>query len=143
MTAARLAVAAVLVAGCAARSPRVPYGLLSEGVEPFVASHPLAADQELRLDEVGRTPSASYHLAQVHGSERPHRHLYHDLTVVVLAGRGTLTLGDQQLRLETGDVAVIPRGVAHWFANTGHGRALALIAITPPADEPDAVPVER
>jgi mannose-6-phosphate isomerase-like protein (cupin superfamily) len=143
MTARRLVAAALLVAGCATRAPRVPYGLVSEGIEPFLASHPLAAGQELRVDEVGRTPSASYHLAQVRGSEHPHRHLRHDLTVVVLEGGGTLTLGDQRLRLAAGDVAVVPRGVVHWFANTGRGRALALIAITPPADEPDAVPEER
>jgi quercetin dioxygenase-like cupin family protein len=133
----------VVAAACGPRLPRVTYGLLSEGVAPFVASHPIPGDQELRVDEIGRTPSASYHLAQVRGAERPHRHMRHDLTVAVLRGRGELALGDQRVALAAGDVAVVPRGVVHWFRNTGQGSALALITITPAADEPDVEPPER
>jgi quercetin dioxygenase-like cupin family protein len=125
---------------CARRAPRVDLPPLAGGTEAFLAAHPLAATQNIRVEEVGRTPSASYHLVQVRGGESPHRHLTHDLTVVVLSGGGTLDLGARRLTLGTGDVAVIPRGEVHWFTNRGRGNALALVVFSPPLDAPDNVP---
>jgi len=104
--------------------------------------HPLAEGQTIRADEVGRTASASYHLVQVRGSEPPHRHATHDLTVFVLRGRGTLTLGEARRALAAGDAAAIPRGAVHWFANEGRAPALAFVVFTPPLDAPDTVPAE-
>ena len=91
---------ALALAACAPRPPRVAVGELAAGLEDFLAAHPLAADQDIRADEVSRTASASYHLVQVRGSERPHRHAAHDLTVFVLRGRGTLALGEVRRALE-------------------------------------------
>jgi mannose-6-phosphate isomerase-like protein (cupin superfamily) len=125
---------------CAQRTPRVDLPPLAGGTEAFVAAHPLAAGENIRVDEVGRMPSASYHLVQVRCGESPHRHETHDLTVHVLAGHGTLDLGARRLTLDTGDVAVIPRGEVHWFTNRGRGNALALVVFSPPLDAPDSVP---
>ena len=136
-------IAVVLAAGlaaCAARAPRVAVGSLAAGLDEFLATHPLAAGQAIRADEVGRTASASYHLVQVRGSESPHRHVAHDLTVFVLRGRGTLTLGHTHIRLRAGDAVLIPRGTPHGFVNEGRGRAVTLAVFTPPLDAPDAVP---
>ncbi|HYY05510.1 MAG TPA: cupin domain-containing protein [Candidatus Limnocylindria bacterium] len=135
-------VLALALAACAPRPPRVAVGELAAGLEDFLAAHPLAADQDIRADEVSRTASASYHLVQVRGSERPHRHAAHDLTVFVLRGRGTLALGEVRRALAAGDAAVIPRGAVHWFANGGRAPALALVVFTPPLDAPDTVPAE-
>ena len=134
----------VLLAGalaCARRAPRIDLPPLADGTHAVLAAHPLAAGQNIRVDEVGRTRSASYHLVQVRGGESPHRHETHELTVVVLSGRGTLDLGARRLTLDTGDVAVIPRGEVHWFTNRGRGNALALVVFSPPLDAPDSVPV--
>jgi len=133
---------ALLLSACAPRAPRVPYGALAPGIDAFLSAHPLAPDQQIRADEIGRTASASYHLVQVRGSETPHRHVAHDLTVVVLRGRGTLTLGAARSDLGAGDAAVIPRGAPHWFANRGRESAIALVAFTPPLDAPDTIPVD-
>ena len=133
----------VLLAGalaCARRAPRIDLPPLADGTHAFLAAHPLAAGQNIRVDEVGRTRSASYHLVQVRGGESPHRHETHDLSVVVLAGGGTLDLGARRLTLDAGDVAVIPRGEVHWFTNRGRGNALALVLFSPPLDAPDSVP---
>ena len=86
--------------------------------------------------------TASYHLVQVRGSESPHYHVAHDLTVLVLRGQGTLTLGEVRRALAAGDAAVIPRGAVHWYANGGRAPALALVVFTPPLDAPDTVPAE-
>ena len=126
------------LAACAPRPPRVAVGALAAGLDEFVAAHPLAGGQGIRADEVGRTVTASYHLVQVRGSESPHRHVAHDLTV----RQGTLTLGEVRRALAAGDAAVIPRGAVHWYANGGGAPALALVVFTPPLDAPDTVPAE-
>jgi quercetin dioxygenase-like cupin family protein len=136
-------VLAGLAVGCAGRSPHVPFGPLAGGLDRFLAAHPLAAGQDIRTDEIGRTASTSYHVVQVRGAERPHRHATHDLTVVVLRGRGTLTLGERRLALAAGDAAVVARGEAHWFARDGREVAVALVAFAPPLDAPDNVPLAR
>src|ERR1051326_2963910 len=118
----RAPVLLVLLAACAVRSPRIPW---AGGLDPFLAAHPLAAGQNIRADEIGRTATASYHVVQVRGSETPHRHVTHDLTVFVLRGRGVLARGPEQLQLAAGDSAVVPRGQPHRFANGGHGSAVA------------------
>ena len=133
--------AGVVLAGCAARMPRVTPGPLAGGLGPFLASHPLAAGQAIRADEVGRTAGASYHLVQACGSERPHRHATHDLTAVVLQGRGALVQESGRTPMAPGDAAVVPRGTTHWFAPDAGTCAAALVVFTPPLDAPDVVPV--
>ena len=133
----------LLVAACrATRSPRLPYTSGSGGLDAFLAAHPLATQQGIRADEIGRTATASYHVVQVRSAETPHRHATHDLTVVVLRGQGTLTREAQAVRLGAGDAAVIPRGEVHWFANGGSAPAVALVMFAPPLDAPDTVPAD-
>jgi mannose-6-phosphate isomerase-like protein (cupin superfamily) len=133
-----LLVCAAVVA-CAPRAVRVVAPSLEQGLEAFLDTHPLAPGQAVRIDEVARTASASYHLAQVRGQESPHRHRVHDLTVFLLRGRGTLTLGSARMPLSAGDAAVIPREAPHWFANDGSTPSVTLVIFSPPLDEPDNV----
>jgi quercetin dioxygenase-like cupin family protein len=146
MSSARRSIARGLLllslAGCATRSPRLVIGPGAADLDVLLAARPLAATQEIRVDEIGRSESASYHLVQVVGSERPHRHRVHDLSVLVLRGEGTLTLGDTQVRLRAGDAAVVPRGRSHWFRNDGDEPSVAFAIFTPPLDAPDNVPDE-
>jgi quercetin dioxygenase-like cupin family protein len=127
------------LAACAAQTPQLPY---AGGLDGFLAVHPLARGQSIRADELGRTPTASYHVVQVRGSETPHRHVAHDLTVFVLRGRGTLTREAGRGGMRAGDSAVIPRGEPHWFASTGRDGAVALVVFAPPLDMPDTVPAD-
>jgi mannose-6-phosphate isomerase-like protein (cupin superfamily) len=134
-----LALAVVLAVGCARRPPRIPF---VDDVPAFLATHPLAAGQNIRVDEIGRTVTASYHLVQVRDRETPHRHAAHDLAVVVLRGRGMLVRPGGSARLRAGDVVVVPRGEPHWFANGRRAPAVALVAFAPPLDAPDSVPAD-
>ena len=130
---------AVLVAGCGARAPRLPW---VGGLDAFLAAHPLASGQNIRADEIGRTATASYHVVQVRGSETAHRHVTHDLTVFVLRGRGTLVRRSDHVALAAGDAAVVPHGEPHRFANGGRGGAVALVVFAPPLDAPDSEPAD-
>jgi len=128
-----------LCAACAPRTPRLPFaGPLDE----FLAAHPLADGQNIRVDEIGRTASASYHVAQVRGAESPHRHVAHDLTVVMLRGHGTLTRDAERVAVVAGDASVIARGTPHWFANGARTPAVSFVIFAPPLDAPDTVPVD-
>jgi mannose-6-phosphate isomerase-like protein (cupin superfamily) len=118
----------------------VVVGPLVSDLDALLASHPIVAGQEVCAYELGRSVSASYHLVQVVGSERPHRHRVHDLAVFVLRGRGTLTLDDARVPLRAGDAVVVPRDRPHWFRNDGDQPAVALAIFAPPLDGPDNVP---
>jgi quercetin dioxygenase-like cupin family protein len=143
MTRTALALAALLLGACAPRTPRVVAGPLVDGLDAFLAAHPVADGQAVRIDEVARTATASHHLVQIHGSETPHRHVAHELTAVLLRGRGTLTLDGRTYELRAGDVSVVPRGHVHWFARRGREPAITFVTFSPPLDAPDTVPEVR
>ncbi len=127
--------------GCATRSPQLLVGSLASGLDPFLASHPMAPGQNIRADEVARTPGASYHVVQVRGAEAPHRHVAHDLTALVLRGGGAITIDGVRHTVSAGDVSVVPRGTVHWFVNAGRDPSVTFVTFTPPLDGPDSEPV--
>jgi quercetin dioxygenase-like cupin family protein len=128
-------------AGCATRSPQLLVGPLASGLDPFLASHPLAPGQSIRADEVARTPGSSFHVVQVRGGETPHRHVAHDLTALVLRGGGAITIDGVRHTVSAGDVSVVSRGTAHWFVNGGRDPSVTFVTFTPPLDAPDSEPV--
>ena len=137
------ALLATLLTACAPHAVRVatPQGPID--LDQFLASHQLADEGGIRADQIGRTDAASYHVVQVLGSEKPHRHESHDLVVFVLRGHGVLTRPAGRAPLQQGDAAVVPRGEPHWFASEGAFPAVSLVVFAPPLDAPDAVPVEE
>jgi quercetin dioxygenase-like cupin family protein len=136
-------VAAVVAVGCATRTPTplVAVGVVAPGLDAFLAAHPPAEGQAIRVDRVAESAAASWYVVQARGPESPHRHRTHDLTVVVLRGTGTLTLGEARHRMAPGDVALVPRDVPHWFAPDAGTTAVALTTFTPALDAPDVDPV--
>lgn len=122
-------------------APRLVIGALRHGLTPYLQAHPLRDGTEIRADLIERTSGASLHIVQVRGRERPHRHVDHDLVVHVLRGEGVLTLEGVGIPLRVGDVAVVERGAAHWFASAPGTTAVALVTFAPPLDAPDSVPV--
>jgi mannose-6-phosphate isomerase-like protein (cupin superfamily) len=111
-------------------------------VDAFLAAHPMPRDVPVHAIEVGRTPAASHHVVQVRGSESPHVHRAHDVTVIVLRGEGVLTLGARQLSVRAGDVMLIPRATPHFFRNTGRAPAVAFAIFSPAFDGADSIPLE-
>ncbi len=81
--------------------------------------------------------AASHHLVRLAGSEKPHVHDAHDLTVFVLKGRVRVHLGDRSVVLKPGDVVQIPHGLRHWAQNIDSHASEAYVVFSPPYDGKD------
>ncbi len=138
-------VASVCVAGCAGRQGLVVHQWRNEQVAPmyletFLDEHPLPQGESLRVDEIERTATASYHIVQIRGRERPHVHQHHDVMALLLSGSGRLYLGTTVLVLREGAVVTIPRNVAHYFVCDQPDQvAVAYAVFTPTLDDADVV----
>jgi mannose-6-phosphate isomerase-like protein (cupin superfamily) len=84
---------------------------------------------------------SSYHLVQVRQAEPAHLYATHDLSVHVVRGQGQMHLADQVFPVAVGDTTFIPRGVPHYFENTGATPAALLAVFSPAFDGRDRVPV--
>lgn len=95
------------------------------------ATHPRFPSVRVKVLETRTThPSASVTLVQVAvGGVIPmHVHDQETETAYVLAGRGVLTLGDDQALLERGTGVTVPPGLPHSLHNTGDAP-MELIAV--------------
>ena len=134
--------ALIATLGCRSPAPPVPsvaIGALQQGLDPFLAAHPLAQNVPIRADLVERTSGYSVHVVQVRGSEPPHRHMKHDLVVQVLRGSGVFTVNDSKITMRPGDDIAIPRGTLHWWTPSPGATAVTLAIFAPPLDAPDMV----
>jgi mannose-6-phosphate isomerase-like protein (cupin superfamily) len=62
---------------------------------------------------------------------RVHKHLNNDELIFIHQGEGTLTLGEESIKVKTGDVVFIPRGVWHGLDNTGKENLLMVFQYSP------------
>jgi mannose-6-phosphate isomerase-like protein (cupin superfamily) len=62
---------------------------------------------------------------------RVHKHLNNDELIFIHRGKGTLTLGEQLIEVETGAVAFIPRGTWHGLDNTGSEELQMIFQYSP------------
>jgi mannose-6-phosphate isomerase-like protein (cupin superfamily) len=49
-----------------------------------------------------------------------HKHPYEEV-FIVQEGQGTFTVGDEELELRAGDIAIVPPDTPHRFVNSGDG----------------------
>ncbi len=62
---------------------------------------------------------------------RVHKHLYNDELIFIHRGEGTLTLGEESIKVKAGSVAYVPRGVWHGLDNTGQENLLMVFQYSP------------
>ena len=148
-TGCAVALLALLPAGAGAEAPeRVLDALLdgrrvTEPVAQLVERVPLAADEDFKVIGIGGSQGSSHHLVAIRNAEIPHRHLEHDLLVVMLRGHGSMRLGAETRPVGEGSVLFVPRGTAHAFRNAAATPAVAYAVYWPPFDGKDRVPVEE
>ena len=63
---------------------------------------------------------------------RLHRHPY-ETVFVVLEGKGTFTVGDEEREVAAGEIAIIPAGSPHQFVSADGGRLRQIdVHVSPP-----------
>jgi mannose-6-phosphate isomerase-like protein (cupin superfamily) len=97
-----------------------------------------AAGAGIRRGPWGDATDESLLLMDSAAAEEPHVHQRHDVTVMLLRGRGTLVVEGRRHDMRAGDVAHVARGKVHAFAPSG--RATALAIFSPRLEAPDSVP---
>ncbi|MGH7773241.1 MAG: cupin domain-containing protein [Candidatus Binatia bacterium] len=139
-------VLAFIVLSCAP-TPRfyLQYGtqLTQSDLERILAENPLSAGENIKVVTLGKGQSVSHHVVQIRDRELPHVHKTHDLTVVVVRGKGYLVLEQRRFDLAAGDVLFIPRDVVHYFVNAFSEPSVALAIFSPPFDGKDTIPVGK
>jgi quercetin dioxygenase-like cupin family protein len=89
----------------------------------------------LTIKATGATTGGALALFEVDaapgGGPPPHTHEHEDEVFYVLDGTFEILLGDERVTAGPGDVAFVPRGVVHRFANIGETAARILVLFTP------------
>ncbi len=106
----------------------------------MIAEIPMQGENIVRR-HLASGPESSVFLIRIGDREQPHRHSKYDLTVAIVEGQGTLWLDGEPLLMLPGDVAHIPRDVAHHFVNTGSTPATALAVFSPRFEAADIEPI--
>jgi len=119
---------------CQQNEPMTKVDVLT--VRDAVEQDKLAAADAFKRTYLGHGRSSSVFVFQGHkGPFRKHVHVTHDEIAYVLAGSGTVTIGDETREVRPGDVWIIP-------ANTPHSgdfgdEPVELLFISSPIDDPD------
>ena len=88
--------------------------------------------QNISVRHLAHTEYSSSHLIRVKGSEKPHFHDYHDLTVTIISGKAIVHFWNHEVVLEKGDVVTIPKGVYHWAENIDSDASVVFATFSPP-----------
>ena len=108
-------------------------------IDSLLTVYPLAADQDMRSEEIAYDSVSSMHLTQVRGAVRSQHHVHHSKNIWVVRGAGRLVLGDRKYRVKAGDVIHVPKGTTHSFHNLGAVPAVVISVFSPGFDGKDRV----
>jgi quercetin dioxygenase-like cupin family protein len=89
-------------------------------------------DAPLARKVLAQTDHATIAAVAIRTAELPHRHEKSDLLVILLKGKGEMTVGDRKFAMQAGDIAFIPKGVPHHFTNTDTTPSIGLALFAPP-----------
>lgn len=66
-------------------------------------------------------------------SEKPNVHVQSDQVVLLVEGKLTAQIADEERELHEGDIVIVPAGTPHKFTNSGASPARAFSVYAPPA----------
>lgn len=110
--------------------------------QELIKQNPLGPEENIKSILIHKTEDVSIHLVQIRFEEKPHIHKTHDLIVTLKKGQGVLYIGKAVITMSEGDTALIPRGIVHYFENTGGDVAIGLGIFVPAYDGTDMVVIE-
>ncbi|MFT3927801.1 MAG: cupin domain-containing protein [Myxococcales bacterium] len=103
---------------------------------------PLAKGETFKITEIARDGTASYHVVALLDAEPLHRHVTHDLMVVLLEGQGEMRIGQTTRPIGPHSIVHVPRGFVHSMRNTAKTPLIGYAVFTPPFDGKDRVAAE-
>ncbi|GAC1409662.1 MAG: hypothetical protein NVSMB57_02530 [Actinomycetota bacterium] len=104
-------------------------------VEQAWKADALTKDDAFKRTYIGHGRQSSVFIFQGHpGPFRKHVHLTHDEIGYVLAGTGTVTVGEVTRPVSVGDVWIIPSNTPHWAE---FGDECRVLFISSPIDDPN------
>ena len=98
----------------------------------FLESNHLSGRDPSRTDQLGCTASAKTTLIQVRDSLEEKSLSDADEVLYVVAGEGTLRLGNKDVSLAAGGLAVVPRGTARGLTRKGKNPLMVLSVVSGP-----------
>jgi mannose-6-phosphate isomerase-like protein (cupin superfamily) len=98
----------------------------------FLESNHLSGHDPSRTDQLGCTASAKTTLIQVRDSIEEKSQADADEVLYVVAGEGTLRLGNKDVGLEAGGLAVVPRGTTRGLTRKGKNPLMVLSVVSGP-----------
>jgi mannose-6-phosphate isomerase-like protein (cupin superfamily) len=101
-------------------------------VVDFLESNHLSGRDPSRADQLGCTASAKTTLIQVRDSLEEKSQADADEVLYVIAGEGTLRLGNKDVSLQAGGLAVVPRGTVRGLARKGKNPLMVLSVVSGP-----------
>lgn len=116
---------------------QVPIEIISQGGLTDIVWTEEELKKDIVIRHLERTEYMSTHLIRLQGSEYPHYHDNHDLSVTFLSGDGAIHFKDRTADLAPGAVIFVPKGVFHWAENRGKEASLVHVVIAPPFDGKD------
>jgi mannose-6-phosphate isomerase-like protein (cupin superfamily) len=96
----------------------------------FLESNHLSGHDPSRTDQLGCTASAKTTLIQLRDSLEEKSLADADEVLYVVAGEGTLRLGNKDVSLEAGGLAVVPRGTVRGLARKGKNPLMVLSVLS-------------
>ena len=111
-----------------------------ESVAALIDGLPMTGENILRRP-IAEGEESTVFLVRIADREEPHRHTRYDITVLLVEGSGSLRLDGRELAMARGDVAHVPRGVSHYFVNSGDVPASAVVVFSPRFTGPDNEPM--
>lgn len=137
-----------LIVGCTSQKQDLGHFLVHDPpreatYDTMIAQLPIEGSQNIRQLLLQQNENMSVHLVRIKDREEPHLHTRYDLSVVLVAGEGTLWLQGEPLKMNVGDVAVVSRGTRHYFVNEGSDPASFVVVFAPAYEESDREAVDE
>lgn len=105
----------------------------------LLAAEPLGPKDNIKVTRLARSEESEHVLVQVRDREPLHYHADSDISVLIVRGSGEMHVGEARYKVAAGDAMLVPRGLVHYFVNTGAEPAAALVIYSPPPGPNDRV----
>ena len=106
-------------------------------MEKVLRENGLGEKENFKIVTVSKDNVSSYHVVQIRGTERLHRHRSHSAKVLLWKGKGTLLLNGKSIAIREGEEIQIPAGAPHAYTNESKSPTVAIVQFTPPFDGND------